>query len=154
MQTAEPLKLSLHFQCLTRTHCVPQISRKPAASLVPTQECLLCMQCAAGWHIPAPDGWDIACPSVRTSGRHWDRWSVWIQWVQMQLTYSICTGVQEKAVCVAWSECLDPDLGAPPHHWDGQVKVDSLIPAPCWANAHHTAQAERWGGGMHAAGWD
>lgn len=49
----------------------------------------------------------------------------------MQLTYSICTVVQEKAVCVVWSECLDPDLGARPHHWDGQVKVDSLIPAPC-----------------------
>lgn len=83
---------------------------------------------------PAPDGWDIPRPMWR----HMDRWCVWIQWVHMQLTYSICTRVQEKAASVGWSKCSVPNPGTPPHHWDGKAEVDSLIPASCWACAYHT----------------
>lgn len=129
MQTGEPLKLSLNFQCLSCTHCVLQIS-KHRATRFGTHSGMSSVHAVCSWLAYAQatqllEGWDIACPMWH----HWGRWSAWIQWLQMQLSYSTCTLVQEKSASVCWSKCLVPNPDTPPHHWDGQVEVDSLISA-------------------------
>lgn len=136
MQTGDALKLP--------KFSVPQLSTScPADFQTPSSQIwhpLRNVFCACSVQLagtctdnPAPGGWDISCPMWHQV----DRWSVWIQRVQMQLTYSMCTLVQEKAVSYGWSICLVPNPGTP-HHWDEQVEVDSFIPASCWATAYHT----------------
>lgn len=135
MQTGEPLKPPLDFQCLSCTHCVLQISKHPAARFG-TRSGMSSVHAGCSWLAYAQAtqllmaGASLVPCGITGTGDLPES-------SESKCSFSLCMLVQEKAVSLGCSKCFVPNPGTPPHHWDGQVGVDSLIPASCWTSACH-----------------
>lgn len=125
----QPLKFPLNFQCLSCTHCVLQISKQPAARLG-TCPGMSSVHAVCSWlaYALTPQllvgGASLVPCGITGTGDLRES-------SDSKCSFSLCTLVQERAVSLGCSKCFVPKPGTPPHPWDGQVEVDSLIPASC-----------------------